>query len=390
MLLGATKFDDAFESTSFTTAKYLAAENNVYYIDYPYTWRDYFREKGSAKFNIREKHFDSRDFSLIDTAIERLKIIIPSPVLSINFVPEGAIYRTLLKVNERRISAKVLSILKSRNVSDFIFINSFNFHYPDLPKLIKPALSIYQCVDPLIIPYDRKHGVISEEEILKTYDVIVCTSKQLYLEKAKSHKNTYFIPNAADVDHSRKALEASLPVHSLLAGIPQPVIGYFGSIERRMDYELLQQVAVEHQDKSFVFAGGVAEEYLPPGFKDLSNIFFIGKVPFSEMPSVIKGFSVCIIPFKKDEVSATIFPLKLFEYLGTGKPVVATDFNPDLKEYTFDTVIYCKDAAEFSMALSEAVDSDTEEKIYKRLEVAANNTWNKRISQLSELINDFL
>jgi teichuronic acid biosynthesis glycosyltransferase TuaH len=389
IFLGATKFDDAFESTSFTTAKYLAGENNVYYVDYPYTWRDYFREKGSAKFNVRRKHFDPDELTLIDTTIERLKVIIPPLVLSINFLPEGRFYRSLLKMNEKRIASKVNAVLKSRNVKSFIFINSFNFHYPDLPKFIRPALNVYQCVDPLIIPYDRKHGVVSEAEILKTADLVICTSKQLFLEKSKSNPNSYFIPNAADVHHSNKALKASLPVHSLLSGIPGPIIGYFGSIERRIDYGLLEKVASLNTGKSFVFAGGVADEYLPPGFRDLPNVYFIGKVPFSEMPSVIKGFSICIIPFKRDKVSATIFPLKLFEYLGTGKPVVSTDFNPDLKEYTLDTVVYCKTPEEFSKALTDVVELDTPEKQQKRLQVAANNTWDMRISELSKLINSF-
>ena len=73
------------------------------------------------------------------------------------------------------------------------------------------------------------------------------------------------------------------------------------------------------------------------------------------MPAVLKGFDVAIIPFKKDEVSSAIFPLKLFEYMGSGRPVVSTDFNSDLKDFTGDTVPYCKDAAAFSAAIEIAL-----------------------------------
>jgi len=98
------------------------------------------------------------------------------------------------------------------------------------------------------------------------------------------------------------------------------------------------------------------------------------------MPAVLKGFDVAIIPFKKDEVSSHIFPLKLFEYLGSGRPVVSTDFNPDLKDFTSDTVFYCKNAKEFSEALEAAL-KDTPLLQQKRLAIAADNTWEHRIME---------
>ena len=92
-----------------------------------------------------------------------------------------------------------------------------------------------------------------------------------------------------------------------------------------------------------------------------------------------------IIPFKKDEVSNNIFPLKLFEYLGSGKPVVSTDFNPDLKEFTDETVFYCKNAEEFSGALDAAL-KDTDAQMQKRLAVAAGNTWEHRAIEIKDLL----
>jgi glycosyltransferase involved in cell wall biosynthesis len=103
------------------------------------------------------------------------------------------------------------------------------------------------------------------------------------------------------------------------------------------------------------------------------------------MPSVLKGFDVAIIPFKKDAVSNDIFPLKLFEYLGSGRPVVSTDFNDDLKNFTMDTVPYCKNAKEFSRAIETAL-QDNELLQQKRLAVAAENTWEHRITEIKELL----
>jgi teichuronic acid biosynthesis glycosyltransferase TuaH len=109
------------------------------------------------------------------------------------------------------------------------------------------------------------------------------------------------------------------------------------------------------------------------------------------MPAVLKGFDVCIIPFKKDDVSNNIFPLKLFEYLGAGKPVVSTDFNDDLQNFTAGLVPYCSTAEEFSAALNAAlVDAQATEKVKQRINIAANNTWEHRIADIKELLTGAL
>src|SRR5690606_22030329 len=120
----------------------------------------------------------------------------------------------------------------------------------------------------------------------------------------------------------------------------------------------------------------VSPEFVPSWFFETDNVILTGRLPFSDMPGLLKGFDVAIIPFKKDGVSRTIFPLKLFEYLGAGKPVVATDFNPDLKEFTYDAVSFCKDSRQFSDALNrELANKHSAEAKQYRINVAAENTW---------------
>lgn len=389
IILGAAKFDGIYESTSFTTAKFLARENDVIYVDYPYTFKDCLKEKGTPGHDRRKRHFSEHDIQLIDTSVDRLKVMIPSPVLSLNFLPEGKLYRFLLKWNERRIASKISRLLKSRKVSDFIFINSFNFHYPTIGSRIGATLSVYQCVDPLIIDYDKRHGEVSEVILARTSDVVVCTSKQLYREKLLLNNNTFFVANAADLSHSAKTLDENLAVHPALDNIPHPIIGYFGHIERRMDFPLLTKLIELHTEKSFVFVGPVSEEFVPAGFKDPKNVFFTGRLDYQDMPAVIKGFDVAIIPFKEDDVSKTIFPLKLFEYLGAAKPVVATEFNLDLADFTADAVVYASDVKRFGDALDFFIAHDDDDAKKARLRIAAENTWEARIQQLGLLLYDF-
>src|SRR5690606_23505509 len=152
---------------------------------------------------------------------------------------------------------------------------------------------------------------------------------------------------------------------------------------------VLSQIALRNPKVNFVFAGPVSSEYVPTAFTKLKNVHFIGKISYKDLPSVLKGFDVALIPFKKDEVSATIFPLKLFEYLGAGRPVVSTDFNEDLKDYTGDTVIYCKNIDEFNAGIRYALTLNSQEDIDQRLQIASSNTWNVRLSEFSKLVSKY-
>lgn len=385
-ILGAAKFDGPDQSTSFNIARELSRNNFVYYIDYPITWKDYIKQKNTEQIRARKKFFSPFSDGLLSSGMENLKIIISPPLISINFLPEGKLYRSLLAFNESLIRRRIRKIIRANNIKDFIYINSFNFHYPRIADSLKPALSIYHCVDPMIIPYDMKHGIISEDELVAKSDLVICTSRMLYEEKKKQNPNTWFIPNAADIKHSSKALEKDLPANPHIQGIRKPVIGYTGSIERRFDYALLKEVIDANPDKSFVFAGPLMPEFVPEWFLRTNNLFYIGRLPFEDMPGLIRGFDIAIIPFKKDEVSRTIFPLKLFEYLGAGKPVIATDFNPDLEEFTKGMVSFCENAQSFSGAIQDELKNDSERLKQSRIAVAKENTWKKRVGEIAELI----
>ncbi|MBD1391854.1 glycosyltransferase family protein [Mucilaginibacter glaciei] len=383
------QFDGALESTNYTIARNLAKDNYVYYIDRPYTWKDYFKFKGTKSFNTRKSHFFSASNCVIQSDLPNLKIVICPPVPSINMLPEGPLYRLGVKFNERVVANRLKKVFKKYGVKDYIYINSYNFSYPTLQDLLHPDLSVYHCVDPIIEAYQLKHGLHNEDILLKDVDMVICTSRELTNKKALVNKHSYFVPNAANLSHSQKALDPNLPESAIFNGIKKPVIGYLGAIERRIDYEMMNQVLAMNTDKSFVFVGPVDDYYIKEGDFEAPNLSLPGAIPYDQMPAILKGFDIGIIPFKKDDVSNNIFPLKLFEYMGAGKPVVATNFNEDLKNFTFDSVPYCSTAEEFSAAINEAL-ADTPEKQVARLKIAANNTWEHRIDQLKDILADGL
>ncbi|MCF0068937.1 glycosyltransferase [Dyadobacter sp. CY261] len=390
LIFGLPRFDAPIESTNYTTAKLLARENEVYYIENPFTLRDFFWMRKSAEYQRRRRYFSLLGHSIIQTEIPNLKVIVPPFLLSINFLPENRLFRAALKLNELLIRTKLKSILRAYKIRDYIFINSFNFHYPTLSDGLAPKLTVYHCLDPMVLPFNRRHGIVSEEILVKGSDVVICSSKRLYEEKKKQNPQSYFVANAADLGHSSKALNEDLPISPVISDLKRPVIGYLGTIERRIDYDLLKEVILSNPDKNFIFVGPVSKEFVPEWFNTANNVHFPGPIGYDEMPAVIKGFDVALIPFKKDEVSSSIFPLKLFEYLGAGKPVVAIDFNPDLKDFTKGMVAFCEDAKSFSDAINYALETDNDELRRNRVKLAAENTWENRVQVIADIIHHHL
>jgi len=379
------QFDGALESTNFTLAKHLAKDNKVFYVDRPYTWLDYIKFRNTPGFKTRRPHFFSSSNSVIDTENPNLKIIITPPVPSINMLPEGKFYRWLVRINEKIVGSRLRKVIEKLDICNYIYINSYNVAFPNLHKQLEPVLTVYHCVDPLIEPYQTRHGLISEDILVKDVDMVISTSKELCSKKGLLNKNSFFIPNAANISHSQKALDNDLKVAEILNGIKKPIIGYFGNIERRINYKLVKELTTMNPDKSFVFIGPVDRYYIKEEEYTAPNLYLKGPVPYELMPAVLKGFDVAIIPFKKDDVSNHIFPLKLFEYLGSGKPVVSTDFNTDLKDFTVDAVFYCKNAKEFSDALNVALNDD-DALMQKRLAIAAENTWEHRVEEIKDIL----
>ncbi len=391
IFLGNTRFDGDIKSTSFFIAQNLAKDNRVFFLDYPFTLKDYLKTNfNSDELKLRKKQFSPFAGGIIDTDVTNLKIVVTPPVLPINFIPEGIIYRALLTINQKIIARRLKRILRKIGVKDFLYINAFNFHYPDIAKELKPTLCIYQCVDPMIVPYDMKHGIISEDKLVKQSDVVICTSKALYVEKRVQNRNTYFVPNGADLGRSSLDTYMAYPVHEKLTSVSNPIIGYLGTIERRIDYTLVQQVINANLDKSFVFAGPIAEEFVPISFYKMPNVHFLGPIAHGDVEQVISNFDIAIIPFKKDEVSKTIFPIKLFEYLSAGKAVIATDFNDDLKDYTENCVQYCNNATSFSAAINEALLHNNDDMKQMRKSLARKNTWEIRAEQISGILSSHL
>jgi glycosyltransferase involved in cell wall biosynthesis len=255
---------------------------------------------------------------------ENLTILSPSPVLPLRF------NRFVNKINSWLLRRSVQKAIRQAGLeSPVLWIYS-----PDAGRIVGTlgeCYSLYYCADDWAAAPDHwwnhpKHVSARENELAAKVDLIVGTSTKLVKRWQQSHKNTLLVTNGADVEAFKAARDPALEIPEDLKHIPCPRIGYVGCIDARFDADLYVHLASQWPDWQFVIVGPLSARQTPPlvRLKEMANVHFLGPRARVCLPAYLKGFDVCTIPYICNRLSESIFPLKLFEYLSAGRPVVST------------------------------------------------------------------
>jgi GT2 family glycosyltransferase/glycosyltransferase involved in cell wall biosynthesis len=253
--------------------------------------------------------------------------------------------------------------------------------YVMIPSWVKVALAarqswgwrvIYDCMDDWdSFPGISLQSLEMEKHLVQDSDFLVVTSQRLY-DKWQAYRRPMLLArNAADYDFYRSGCK---PNH-LLEGIKHPIAGYFGAIASWFDVDLLVEIAQWKPHLTFVLLGGVFDTDVSR-LRLQPNIVLLGQQPYETMPQYLYHFDVCIIPFKINPVTEATDPVKLYEYLCGGKPVVSVDL-PELEPYR-DYVYLAEDAADFSRKIDLALAEDGPRPREDRKTLARRHTWSDR------------
>ena len=222
--------------------------------------------------------------------------------------------------------------------------------------------SLYHCVDAI----DAQPGMdgprlrLDEQRLCGLVDLVVTTTPFLQERCAPRARRCVQFTNAVDVDHFRQAQDPQLPIPADLAGIPSPRLMFVGAIAAyKLDLSLLAQLADRHPRWSIVLIGAVGEgdpSTTLTAIADSPNIHLLGPRPYAELPAYLRGADVGLIPALINDYTRAMFPMKFFEYLAAGLPVVATPL-PALESHAA-LLERAPDAAGFAAAIERILQRD--------------------------------
>jgi len=291
------------------------------------------------------------------------------PLLNSQFFVDHTLTYTIPNIK------KVLAKKGFLNV-DILFISELYLY--QLVEFVKYKVLVYRKTDDY--QYFKGYPKLllnKEREIVDRADIIFATAKKIKRDlETLYQRKVYYLPNGVESNRFNKK-KVSLP--SEYKYIKRPRIVYVGIIGSWFDKDLVKFCASRNPGLNFIIIGLPNMHLLD--LKLYKNIYILGGIPYEKVPPYLINADVGIIPFKKGPLSQSINPVKLYEYLAAGLPVVSS-FLKEIKEFK-DVIFMARDSKEFSNFLKQALKEEDKEK-YKR--IAQRNTWETRFTKMRKII----
>lgn len=297
--------------------------------------------------------------------------------------PNLILYKDLLDADTQELATVALSALRDRfEIRQAILLVNLPFWYP-LAARLKELYGwklVYDCLD-----YHAGFENISsrilelENRLSAESDLVLATSHKLFSLQSQQSHHCLLLPNAGDYHHFHTQ-PSQIPSH--LRNLSHPIIGYYGAISSWFDAPLVAGLARQRPNWSFVLIGNTWGSDLS-SLKGLANIHTIDEIPYSELPAYLHAFDTCFIPFRKTPLTDATNPVKLFEYLSAGKPVVASDLD-ELRNYR--QYVHLATPETWLTLLEQSLRENSPEMVSARTAFASQNTWEHRATQLDQAL----
>jgi glycosyltransferase involved in cell wall biosynthesis len=258
-----------------------------------------------------------------------------------------------------------------------------------LIETLKPSLVVYHCVDDIAAQerIDTASFRAAETRFAARADLVLASAPALAERLGTISDNVMYAPNVADTELFSRALEPG-PLDPAMAALPAPRIVFTGAVvAMKLDFLLLVELARLRRGWSFALVGPIGPGEPNADVSALRaepNIHLLGPRSYGELPDVLRAADAGLIPYARNALTESIFPMKVYEYLAAGLPVVATQL-PALAGVA--DVSTAPDARSIAKLLDEVLATDSPERRAERSRAAAAHSWERRLQEIAAAIN---
>ena len=297
-------------------------------------------------------------------------------------------YRWVNKINQRKLAGYI-----RKKMEDYGFQKPILWTYTptsaDILDRIPHSAVVYDCVD----RHAAYQGLIDpavvnrmEEDLAKRADVVFATAQGLYDTLKNYNEQTFLVPNGANFEAFHKAAgDVELPFPDELFNVKNPILGFVGMLQECIDYRLVAHAAEVHPDWTFVFIGEPLPGVDISMLQNRKNVRLLGFKPHRDLPRYLARFDVCLNLFRAGDLSRDVSPLKFYEYLATGKPIVSTPQPEQVLGYT-DVVYLAGTPEEFVGACQRAITERDAWKKRQRIEFGRAASWDARVADMENIL----
>lgn len=293
----------------------------------------------------------------------------------------------------KTVARELQRVEKILNLKNIVFW-SYNPMFTEFIGRLNEKLFVFDAVDNWSEHNEYTH-LMRKSKLLKNYQTIADKANLIFtvspdligfFKTFGRTDNIFWIPNGVNYEHFNN--QELIQQATLLDGYSQPIIGYLGTIESRLDLDLIAHLAQKHCDKIIALCGPIwqsVKKQLKNHAQKYKNIILTDRIPAKLAPAYLQRFSVGIIPHKINSFVQSMNPMKLYEYLAAGKPIVTTPI-PTLE--MFENKLYVAENYEqFSNAIDQALAQDNEILHTSRREEARRYSWHARVDEMIDQIS---
>jgi len=293
--------------------------------------------------------------------------------------------RGIGKIFDRLRLATAKAILRKRGCKKIIMY----VWRPELGTaldLLDHDVSCYQIDDEYTFSDVEQPVDLEEMQLIRRVDQVILHSPALMEKKGYLNTNTILLPNG--VDYAAYTRPHTEPAD--LCTIPHPRIGYIGVIKKQLNFQLLITLAQQHPQWSFVFVGPIGflggNGLLLQQLQTMRNVFFLGYKSVNLLPAYTQHMDVCTLCYEANDYTKFIYPLKLHEYLASGRPIVGAPI-PSVIEFS-NVIQVAESPEEWSIAINKALLPAASEStaIKARRDIARQHDWNQITRNIAEAL----